>query len=98
MPLIVTPFLQSDIHDFAVADADAVKHHNWNFARAMEIPGVSRVEFVETWTRKGWGKDPLHRWMKVCDSETGEFVFLLVGSSWRAQELDREVRDLSFPD
>ncbi|MCM3552339.1 LpqB family beta-propeller domain-containing protein [Micrococcus luteus] len=31
-------------------------------------------------------------------AETDEFVFLLVGSSWRAQELDRGVRDLSFPD
>ena len=31
-------------------------------------------------------------------AETEEFVFLLVGSSWRAQELDRGVRDLSFPD
>jgi len=31
-------------------------------------------------------------------AETEAFVFLLVGSSWRAQELDHGVRDLSFPD
>lgn len=30
-------------------------------------------------------------------AETGELVFMLVGSSWRAQELDRGVRELSFP-
>ncbi|MGW3946794.1 LpqB family beta-propeller domain-containing protein [Micrococcus endophyticus] len=30
-------------------------------------------------------------------AETDELVFLLVGSSWRAQELERGVRDLSFP-
>ena len=30
-------------------------------------------------------------------AETDDLVFLLVGSSWRAQELDRGVRDLSFP-
>lgn len=30
-------------------------------------------------------------------AETDELVFLLVGSSWRAQELDRGVRDLSYP-
>lgn len=30
-------------------------------------------------------------------AETGEDVFLLVGSSWRAQDLDEPIRDLAFP-
>ncbi len=30
-------------------------------------------------------------------AETGDTVFMLVGSSWRAQELSRPVRDLAFP-
>ena len=30
-------------------------------------------------------------------AETADDVFLLVGSSWRAQELQKPVRDLSFP-
>lgn len=89
---------EDDIPAFAVVDTAAAA--GWALAQAMEKSSPTsepRPQFVERWTREGWGKDPESTWLKVTDSDLGGQ--LVAAALWRFQleEEKPQVKEMPAP-
>lgn len=99
MPLELALMEEDDIPAFAVVDTKAAV--GWGLAKAMETSNPTpetRPQFVERWTREGWGKDSSQTWLKVTDSDLGGQM--VAAALWRFQldeEKPKQVNDVPAP-
>ena len=63
---------EKDIPAFAIVDEAAFEGSA--FAQAMQAPGQRRRDMAEDFVRQGWNKHDDETWLKVTDTENGDFV------------------------